>query len=299
MINPGKAVIESTAPPHISLGGMKLVSAVLFGLTFGFLLQKGGAGKYNILLGQLLLQDFTVAKIMITAILVGMVGVFTLHHFAKANLQIKPTRLGAQIIGGLLFGIGFALIAYCPGTGAVALGQGSWDVLFGIAGLIAGSYLFAEMSGWLKRTVEKWGDEGKLMLPDLLRIPRGVFVPLFALLLIGLLYAMERLAPRRASGTNTASSMTLHTAFPRCLVAAILLLVPAAAPACPLCDSATGQQVRAGIFDNDFWSTLLVVISPFPVLLLALAAYHFGWPRFGKQSNPDTDTNANTNTPIS
>ena len=79
-----------------------------------------------------------------TAIVVGMVGVFTLHHFAKVNLHLQPTRIGAQIIGGLLFGAGFALIAYCPGTGAAALGQGSWDVLFGMAGLIAGSYLFAE-----------------------------------------------------------------------------------------------------------------------------------------------------------
>ena len=59
---------------------------------------------------------------------VGMIGVFTLHHFAKVNLHPPATKLGAQIIGGLTFGIGFALIAYCPGTGAAALcgggGQG-------------------------------------------------------------------------------------------------------------------------------------------------------------------------------
>ena len=165
--------------------------AVIFGTVFGFLLQKGGVGKYNVLLGQLLLQDFTVAKVMLTAIVVGMSGVFTLHHFAKANLHLQPTKIGAQIIGGTVFGIGFALIAYCPGTGPVALGQGSWDVLFGMAGLIAGSHLFAEMSGWLKRTVETWGDQGKVMLPDLLHLPRGVFVPLFALILIIGLFLLE------------------------------------------------------------------------------------------------------------
>jgi len=64
------------------------------------------------------------------------------HHFAKVNLHLQPTRIGAQIIGGTLFGIGFAFIAYCPGTDAVALGQGSWNVLFGMAGLIAGSFLW-------------------------------------------------------------------------------------------------------------------------------------------------------------
>ena len=147
MIDPGKTVKESSDPPPPAPSGGQVITALLFGLAFGFLLQKGGVAKYNVLIGQLLLQDFTVVKIMVSAIIVGMVGIFTLNHFAKVNLHIKPTRIGAQSIGGLLFGAGFALLAYCPGTGAAALGQGSWDVLFGMAGLVAGSYLFAEMSG--------------------------------------------------------------------------------------------------------------------------------------------------------
>ena len=195
MIDPAKEVEEACAPPKPPSAG-KVVSGVLLGLGFGFLLQKGGVGKYNVLIGQLLLQDFTVAKIMLSAITVGMPGVFLLHHFAKVNLHLQPTRIGAQIIGGLLFGAGFALIAYCPGTGAAALGQGSWDVLFGMAGLIAGSYLFAELSGWLKRTVQKWGDHGQVMLPDLLHIPRAVFIPLFLLLLLAGLFALDRFTGR-------------------------------------------------------------------------------------------------------
>lgn len=196
MIDPGKAVQTSSETTPVALGGRKLLATICFGIVFGFLLQKGGVGKYNVLIGQLLLQDFTVAKLMLTAVVTGMIGVFTLHHFAKVNLHIKPTKIGAQTIGGLLFGAGFALIAYCPGTGTAALGQGSWDVLFGIAGLIAGSYLFAELSAWLKRTVETWGDHGKVLLPDLLHIPRGVFVPVFALLLVAGLYLLERCFPR-------------------------------------------------------------------------------------------------------
>ncbi len=148
------------------------------------------------LIGQLLLQDFTVVKIMVSAIIVGMAGIFTLNHFAKVNLHIKPTRIGAQSIGGLLFGAGFALIAYCPGTGAAALGQGSWDVLFGFAGLMVGSYLYAEMSAWLKQTVETWGDKGKLTLPDILNIPRLPFAyAMCVLLTIGLIF-LQRMYPR-------------------------------------------------------------------------------------------------------
>lgn len=195
MSDPGEIVKQSSEAPPKPLGGGKIAGAILFGLVFGFLLQKGGVGKYNVLIGQLLLQDHTVIKIMMSAVVVGMVGVFTLHHFAKVNLHLKPTRIGAQIIGGSLFGAGFALIAYCPGTGTAALGQGSWDVLFGIAGLIAGSYLFAEMSAWLKRTVGKWGDKGKLMLPDLLHVPHVPFAFGFAALLTVFLYFLERAFP--------------------------------------------------------------------------------------------------------
>ncbi|MDQ3621418.1 MAG: hypothetical protein M3463_02885 [Verrucomicrobiota bacterium] len=61
--------------------------------------------------------------------------------------------------------------------------------------------------------------------------------------------------------------------------------VPLAASACPLCDTPTGEQVRAGIFNQDFAMTLLAVLSPFPVLLLVLAAMHFGLPRFGKRAS--------------
>lgn len=173
-----------------------LIAGAIFGLVFGFLLQKGGVGKYNVLIGQLLLQDWTVVKIMTTAIVVGMIGVFTLHHFGKVKLHIKPTRIGANIIGGLLFGVGFALVGYCPGTAAVALGQGSWDALFGIAGLIAGSWIFAELSGWTKRTVESWGDFGKVLLPDLLSLPRFVIVVCCVAALTALLVVLQQFTTR-------------------------------------------------------------------------------------------------------
>ena len=197
MIDPGKAVKQSTKKPASAVAAVpKLISGALSGLVFGFLLQKGGVGKFNVLIGQLLLQDWTVAKIMLTAIVVGMIGVFPLHHFAKVNLHIKPTRIGANIIGGLMFGAGFALMGYCPGTAAAALGQGSWDALFGMAGLIAGSWMFAELSGWTKRTIEKWGDLGKVLLPDLLPVPRGVFVVGFASALTAILMLLRQFATR-------------------------------------------------------------------------------------------------------
>ncbi|RQW80967.1 MAG: YeeE/YedE family protein [Geobacter sp.] len=174
----------------------RLMAGVLFGLAFGVLLQKGGVAKFHVLIGLLLLQDFTVAKVMLTAIVVGMIGVLTLHHFGKVNLHLKPTRIGANVIGGLLFGAGFALLGYCPGTVAAALGQGSWDALFGMAGLVAGSWIFAELSGWSKRTVEKWGDLGEVLLPDLLHVPRSAFAIGLGVALTSVILVLERFTIR-------------------------------------------------------------------------------------------------------
>ncbi len=196
MVDPSKIVKTSEAPEKPVASPKKLVAGALFGLIFGFLLQKGGVGKFHILIGQLLLQDWTVVKIMLTAIVVGMPGIFLLHHFAKVNLHIKPTKIAANVIGGLIFGVGFALIGYCPGTAAAALGQGNWDALFGMAGLVAGSWVFAEMSGFLKKTVDKWGAKGKILLPDLVHVSRGAFVVGFVLVVTTGLFLLQRAFPR-------------------------------------------------------------------------------------------------------
>lgn len=170
----------------------KLGLALVFGLIFGFLLQKGGVAKYHILMGVLLFQDFTVIKVMMTAVVVGMFGVFALRAMGQLELKVKSTRLGANILGGLIFGFGFACSGYCPGTGAAALGQNSWDAIFMIIGMMIGSFLFAITSATLAQTVNKWGNRGNLLLPDLLRAPLTPFVVMFGLLLIGGLWLLER-----------------------------------------------------------------------------------------------------------
>ena len=182
---------NTVTPKKESPKTKNLLLAVLFGLIFGFLLQKGGAAKYNVLMGILLLEDFSVVKLMLSAIVVGMLGVFTLVALGKAKLSLKPTKIGANIIGGLIFGAGFALLAYCPGTGAAALGQGNWDAIFGIIGLMAGSFIYAELSGTLERTVKKWGDYGKITLSDVIPVPRAALVPIVALILVGVLVALQ------------------------------------------------------------------------------------------------------------
>jgi len=187
---------ETGTPAPKAFSPRQLLLGAFFGVLFGFLLQKGGVAKYPVLLGALLLEDFTVMKVMLTAIAVGSVGIFGLHALDLVKLHIKPTRYAANIIGGLLFGVGFALLGYCPGTGAAALGQGNWDAIAGMLGLIAGSYLFAECSAWLGRTVLTWGDRGKLTLPDLVHLKQSTFLLMWIPALIVLLWTFDRLAAR-------------------------------------------------------------------------------------------------------
>lgn len=163
----------------------------LFGVTFGFLLQKGGVAKYEVLIGMLLLEDFTVVKVMMSAVVVGMIGIYALHAARLVKFHVKPTRYGANTLGGILFGVGFGLAAYCPGTGAAALGQGNFDAIAVLLGLMAGSYVFAEASGWLARTVNRWGDRGVLTLDRVLNLKPRVLVPIIATVLVLLLVAIH------------------------------------------------------------------------------------------------------------
>ena len=181
---------ELDRPPPKS--APQLALGLVFGLVFGFLLQKGGVAKYEVLMGQFLLTDFTVMKIMLTAITVGMVGIFSMRALGLVKLHVKPTNYASNVAGGLLFGVGLGLLGYCPGTGAAALGQGNYDAIAGIAGLMAGSYSIRRNVGLFERDDTKNRQSGRIMLPDLIGMRLKIFlisfVPLLSLVLLGLEY---------------------------------------------------------------------------------------------------------------
>jgi len=153
-----------------------LIYGMITGILFGFLLQKGRVLRYDKQLGALRLMDMTIVKFMFSSVLVGMVGVYLLADLGLARLSIKPTVLGANIIGGLLFGAGWGLFGYCPGTAVGAVGEGRWDALWGILGMLCGAALFAEAYPALKSTVMTWGALGKLTLPQVLGVNRWIVI---------------------------------------------------------------------------------------------------------------------------
>ena len=145
--------------------------ALLVGIAFGFLLQKGGVTRYDVIIGQLLLEDHTVLRIMLAAVVVGTLGVHVLKSLGLAELHPKPGSFGTSVIGGLIFGVGFAVLGYCPGTVAGAVGQGSMDALLGgVVGILIGAGVFAAVFPKLSRGILAVGDFGDVTLPRLLKV---------------------------------------------------------------------------------------------------------------------------------
>lgn len=154
----------------------QLLYGLLTGLAFGFLLQKGQVLRYDRQLGALRLIDMTIVKFMVTTILVAMIGTYLLKDLGLVELSIKATVLGGNVLGGLLFGLGWGMLGYCPGTSMGALGEGRWDAIWGICGMLVGAALYAEVYPFMKRTVLTWGDYGKLTLPGVLGINHWLLI---------------------------------------------------------------------------------------------------------------------------
>lgn len=159
---------------------MDLFYGLFTGIIFGFLLQRGRVLRYDKQLGALRLQDMTIIKFMLSAVLVGMVGIYLFHDLGMiSKMDIKTTSIGGNAIGGLIFGVGWALLGYCPGTQIGAIGEGRWDAIWGILGMLVGGVIYAEAYPFLKKTVLTWGDFGKITLPQAMGINHWFIIPFF------------------------------------------------------------------------------------------------------------------------
>jgi hypothetical protein len=172
--------------------GLQLVLGLLMGIMFGFLLQKGGVTKYDVILGQLLLKDFTVVKIMLSAAAAGMMGIYFFKSLGLVKLQPKAGSIGMNVWGGLFFGIAFALLGYCPGTAVGAVGSGSLDALVGgLTGMLVGAGLFAAIYPKFSKAVLQKGHFGEITFPELLKVNPWIMAAIFSGVIILILYLLE------------------------------------------------------------------------------------------------------------
>ena len=129
---------------------------------------------------------------MATNILVAMVGIYLLYDLGLVKLSIKSTILGANILGGLIFGIGWGIVGYCPATAMGALGEGRYDSVFGLLGMILGAGIYAEAYPLMKATVLTWGNFGKITLPGLLGINHWIVIVILVVAFIALFRWFEK-----------------------------------------------------------------------------------------------------------
>jgi uncharacterized membrane protein YedE/YeeE len=163
---------------------MNLIYGLFVGIVMGALIQRVGASSPRMILASLRLQNLTIIKFMATTIAVGAVLVYVLSLWVPMHFDIKPTYVIGVGLGGLIFGVGFALAGYCPGTCVVGIGEGRRDAWMTLLGGIAGALVFTLVYTLIEGTLIKPLSYGKITLADVLHVPAvGVAMALAAVFL--------------------------------------------------------------------------------------------------------------------
>jgi len=177
------------------------LASLLIGIAFGFFLERAGFGSSRKLTGVFYLRDMAVIKVMLTAVMTALLGLvicISLGWVALGSIYLMPTIYGAYIVGGLIFGIGFVMGGWCPGTAAAGLAAGKIDALIFLIGAVLGSALFNETFALIKPVYES-ANVGIVFVYDSLGIGRNAFVLLLSLAAVIIFWGCEWIEKRKKS----------------------------------------------------------------------------------------------------
>jgi uncharacterized membrane protein YedE/YeeE len=163
-----------------------LFVAFVIGIGFGFFLERGGLGNARKLAAQFYLTDLTVFKVMFTAIITAMLGLYWLSWIGFVDLSfvyLNPTYILPHLVGGLLFGTGFVIGGLCPGTACVSMATGKIDGIILLMGIFFGIFIFGELFDYLYNFFYSTSF-GQITIPQFTGIPHGILVALIVLLAI-------------------------------------------------------------------------------------------------------------------
>ena len=194
--------------------------ALVIGVGFGFALERAGFSSSRRLAGVFYFTDMAVVKVMFSALITAMLGLSYLVAFGWIQMDqvfLMPTIYGAQIVGGLLFGVGFAMGAWCPGTAAAGLAAGRIDALVFLVGTVGGSILFNELFPVIGGLYSA-GDQGVQMAYDALGMSRNVFGLAFTLVAVAAFWLAEW-AEKARTGRSAYLGSPFLKAFSLALVA--------------------------------------------------------------------------------
>jgi thiosulfate/3-mercaptopyruvate sulfurtransferase len=199
--------------------------AYIIGVSFGWVLERAGFGSSRRLSAIFYFRDMTVLKVMFTAVITAMIGLIyciNLGIIDPAGLYYMPSVYGAQIAGGLIFGAGFVMGGWCPGTAAVGMASGKIDAFLFIVGSFAGSILFNESFSLIK-PLYTMGDSGVSFAYSALGMSQPAFAFLFTLVAVACFWGSEYVE-RAVSGTGEYLGTPFLKAFSLALVSCAAML---------------------------------------------------------------------------
>lgn len=166
---------------------VSLIIAFIIGIGFGFALERGGFGSARILAAQFYFSNMRVLKVMFSAIVTAMLGVYYLSVIGFLDLSliyISETYILPQMVGGLILGVGFVIGGYCPGTSVVSFATGKLDGLVYILGVMFGIFIFGEIFPFITDFFYST-NMGSVTLPQFLNLSYGMVVFLVVIMAIG------------------------------------------------------------------------------------------------------------------
>jgi uncharacterized membrane protein YedE/YeeE len=178
--------------------GLILVFALLTGVLFGFFLEKAGFGNATVLIKQFYFTDMRMFKVLFSAIITAMMGIFWLSYFRILDITqiyVNGTYLWPQILGGILFGFGFVLCGLCPGTSCVAAFTGKLDGLAVMGGMIAGIIIFGETAPSLEKYFN-FSSMGDITIYELFNMNYGVLTFLILIFALGAFWLVGKVEER-------------------------------------------------------------------------------------------------------
>jgi uncharacterized membrane protein YedE/YeeE len=185
--------------PFYSIGWIgeeaSLAIALIIGIAFGFFLERAGLGSAKKLSAQFYLKDLTVFKMMFTAIITAMIGVYWLNWAGLINAELiymTPTFVWPQLIGGLVFGVGFIIGGYCPGTSCVASATGSINGVVNVLGIFSGILLFGELYTFIESFYNAVA-MGQIDMAEYFGFREGIMIALLVTLALAGFWASEKL----------------------------------------------------------------------------------------------------------
>jgi thiosulfate/3-mercaptopyruvate sulfurtransferase len=201
-------------------------TALVVGLAFGFVLERAGFGSSRRLAGIFYFRDMTVLKVMFTGVITAMLGlslVVGMGWISLGDVYNMPTIYGAQIVGGLLFGVGFVVSGWCPGTAAVGVASGKIDGLVFLGGAVLGSIFFNETFPWLG-WLKTWGYQDETLYA--FGLSRTAFGVIFALIAVAAFYFAEWVESLQGGGLYLRKPMLKALGLAMIILAVGMFVLP-------------------------------------------------------------------------